>query len=253
VDENIENERLASPSGMTEADVLAQIEAAYQNRPNKIATQPLDIVQPENYDGIVNTNGGIKVAAMNSSEQGVWKEEDLTKEREAVFQHEDNQLSSEIERVRLSSEAQGEMVVQKETLNPSVPNIAQRGPNSSLLEDCEVLNKETLFNEVIEEDLSIQEAVFDLTVKKEFDRKTKAKEKRKTSPSRRMTNFTAAISVNTSPSNLDMTIAAFEPEWRDGLWDIFNHGICHPLPCLSFCAPICKSTNNKDRKEFNVA
>mmetsp|Transcript_5460 Transcript_5460/g.10400 ORF Transcript_5460/g.10400 Transcript_5460/m.10400 type:complete len:208 (-) Transcript_5460:176-799(-) len=48
------------------------------------------------------------------------------------------------------------------------------------------------------------------------------------------------ISVHTSPSTLDANVAVFEHEWRDELWNVFTHGVCHPLVFLSFFAPICK-------------
>ena len=251
MEENIENEKLASPPDMTEAEALAKIEAAYQRRPQETARQP---------PGRAND-----APPMNGRKHGNWKEEESIRYRAqnpnkeewddtGFHQNEEHQRTSEKEKVRLGSELQREMVVQKEIELAEIhnPPATQWGANSSLLEDCEVLNKEKLIKEVIDEDSSIQEAVFDLTVKKEFDRKAKAREKRKKSPTRRrMYNFSAAISVNTSPSNLDMTVAAFEPEWRDGLWDIFTHGIFHPLPLLSLWAPICKSMSNEDWKDFN--
>jgi hypothetical protein len=48
------------------------------------------------------------------------------------------------------------------------------------------------------------------------------------------------MSVYSSPSTLDTNVAAFEHEWRDGLWNVFTHGVFHPLVLLSFFAPICK-------------
>lgn len=84
-----------------------------------------------------------------------------------------------------------------------------------------------------------QVAVFDLTIKKEEEkRKKKSRGYKSQKSSIKRPVLTAAMSVVTSPSNLDMTVAAFEHEWRDGLWDIFAHGVCHPLVFLSFFAPI---------------
>lgn len=124
------------------------------------------------------------------------------------------------------------------------PNAASRQmSNVSLLGDSGLLNKEALIADAIEEDSPIQEPIFDSSAKKAMEAEARAKERRrkkKMSSRKKNSVVSSAISVYTSPSDLDMNIAAFEHEWRDGLWDIFAHGVCHPHLFVSFYAPICK-------------
>ncbi len=124
------------------------------------------------------------------------------------------------------------------------PNNATRNVSSgSILGSSELLNKEALLADTLDEESPVKEPIFDVTVKKTEEAEARARERRKKKKRRsRKTQSCVAgtISVNTSPSDLDMTIAAFEHEWRDGLWDIFAHGVFHPHLFLSFVAPICK-------------
>lgn len=56
---------------------------------------------------------------------------------------------------------------------------------------------------------------------------------------KKKSSLSAAISVYSAPVG-DMTVVAFVDEWRDGMWDIFSHGVCHPALLLPFFAPVCK-------------
>jgi hypothetical protein len=132
----------------------------------------------------------------------------------------------------------------------SKPNAATRNlSNASLLGESEILNKEVLLADTIDEETQVREPHFDMSVKKIEQAEARAKERRKKNKrqsrkKRTQSCVTDTISVNASPSDLDMTVAAFEHEWRDGLWDIFAHGIFHPHLILAFVAPICKSMND---------
>ncbi len=69
--------------------------------------------------------------------------------------------------------------------------------------------------------------------KREKRSRTKNKRKKKSI-------ISAAISVHSTHIG-DGSVVAFVDEWRDGLWDIFGHGICHPAATISIFAPLCKS------------
>ena len=231
-EESFEDQQSADQNGISEAEALAQIEAAFNNRPHNMVMQP----QP-NINNIPVDEGD--------------QEEEISSKRQFGAQIgstgagagagagvDYNNLQQKEQEVPSKHQVQIELA---EMRNPPATGTAQRGTNSSGSEKGTVLHEEKVFNDVVENDAPAQQAVFDLTVKREEEKKAQAREKRMKKSSRKMSNLTAAISVNTSPSNLDMTVAAFEHEWRDGLWDIYTHGVCHPLLFLSFGAPICKS------------
>ncbi len=67
------------------------------------------------------------------------------------------------------------------------------------------------------------------------DKRSRTKNKRK-----KKSIISAAISVHSTNIG-DGSVVAFVDEWRDGLWDIFGHGICHPSATISIFAPLCKS------------
>jgi len=233
-EESFEDQQSADQNGISEAEALAQIEAAFNNRPHNMVMQPqpninnIPVDEGDQEEEISSKRqfgaqiGSTGAGAGAGAGAGVDYNNLQQKEQEVPSKH---QVQIELAEMR----------------NPPATGTAQRGTNSSGSEKGTVLHEEKVFNDVVENDAPAQQAVFDLTVKREEEKKAQAREKRMKKSSRKMSNLTAAISVNTSPSNLDMTVAAFEHEWRDGLWDIYTHGVCHPLLFLSFGAPICKS------------
>uniref|UniRef100_A0A6S8YHM9 Uncharacterized protein n=1 Tax=Chaetoceros debilis TaxID=122233 RepID=A0A6S8YHM9_9STRA len=68
--------------------------------------------------------------------------------------------------------------------------------------------------------------------------KQKSNRSNKSGKSRKKKNsLSAAMSVY-SVTGCDQTVVAFVDEWRDGMGDIFSHGVCHPALLLSFFAPV---------------
>ena len=154
-------------------------------------------------------------------------EEDAMKKVEEAYQGRENLKEFRQDSVQIDS-----ATIDSKSVHSS------KNDDNEVLDETKCLKKEDMVNDVIQEDASFQEPVFDLSAKKKADKMAQEVSKRKSNKS--MRNFTSAISVNTSPANLDMTVAAFEHEWRDGITNIFAHGVCHPMLFLSFVAPICK-------------
>ena len=229
-EESFENQQLGDPNGMSEAEALAQVEAAFNNRPQEMVMQ----TQPNMNNSPVRVDGGDQEEEIRSKRQFG------AQSGGAGVDGPYNNLQQKEQEVPAKHQVKIELA---EMRNPPATGTAQREANSSGREKGAVLHKEQVFHELVENDAPVQQAVFDLTVKRIEEKKAHAREKRMKKSSRKMSNLTSAISVNTSPSNLDMTVAAFEHEWRDGLWDIYTHGVCHPLLFLSFWGPICKSEN----------